>query len=85
MTMKMPAEMCNDADLRRAAAALQHATRHDTEGLQAVFAEAEECGRLPHFMTAQAVFAVSLFPALASDYGRGCINSYIEAVVSSDE
>lgn len=79
----MNASVISPDDYRRAAAMLQHAARQDEVGMQIVVDEATEAGRLPHFIQAQALFAVSLFPVLASDYGHACINSYIEGVVAN--
>lgn len=79
----MSAPVISDDDYRRAAAMMQHAARRDELGMQAVVDEATAAGRLPHFIQAQALFAVSLFPALSSDYGHACINSYIESVIAN--
>lgn len=72
----------SDDDFRRAAAILQHAGRRDSDGVHVVIEEALEANRLAHLVYAQAAFAQTLFPALASEYGVACINSYIASVVA---
>lgn len=73
-----------DDDYRRAAAALQHAGRNDSVGIEAIIQEAVDLNRVAHFAYAQAFFAMGLFPVLASEYGRACIDSYIAGVVAGD-
>ena len=75
-------DIISDDDTRRAAAILQHAGRRDATGIDAVVEEAVELNRLVHLVFAQAVLSQTLFPTLASDYGIGCINSYIGRVAA---